>query len=1010
MTMSMKGNGMWRALRGLAGVVVAAALCMTVTVPANGADGDTGTGNGTTATTATPIVGCDAVADWDTLTKCLTGGTSGLVRITGTITVPEEKTVTPTADITLTAATNGASAFRATGKGGAFLVIGDGNNHTHTLTIGSQVGDDSFVYSGGNRNMVYVYAKSSLFINGGTFKGIDVSGTGANGAIVYNAGTTTIKGGTFENNTSVSGGAIYSTGSLTVQGKTAFINNRATADPRFLNKFNVGGGAIWAKGNLRVKSDGTNSPTFTGNQALVQVPGQNGLLGKGGAGGAIFLDEYSLAYLTGGDFTNNLSGYLGGAVYTEDKSTTYVGKAVAYGNKAGHFGGGLWFCPSGMSTASEGGNIALYDNHVDPSIDGNPDNAPTDEGNQTTYAGADFAIMNPGFKWDHYHQYGAKADNEFLLLDTWFTDRGDKAVTWIRDNVPLRGSSGYYDSWLPGTTASQGRNAFLSTKTSDSDTTDYSKTYPFKLQLSAAQTGTPWISTGVALKATNVSEQDKKDADSKAQLHLTGNQARLSGGAFGSNGVVILDTPYTMNWDKVESKTSKDQTGKDVTVADPTTHVKTASVWTLSTTLSSPYNDEDMRPTECRVEESKLPNDCWHHPGDDPTTWTVDVLDNGRRDNDPNTGAFSIENLAVGTYTLTEKTPPLGYDGTKNVYQFTVKETPEGGMPIPPTLEYAPDGQKDDNGPLSDNAIGNKGIKGFLMWSKIDEDKTPIAGSEWKIERNKTVAVYSTVTDCSPENNQDATCALDADDRAGYFQLDISDQSKWPDDDYTLTEIKAPADHWLPVDAVYSFTISTTTVDGKSTRTVAWTGNNVNGEFVNESYGVRWMKISDDSDKTPLAESQWQLKYTKTSNGQPPSGTLSWSVADCDHTSCKTPVGGLPDKNNADGEFKVTGLKAGTYELTETTPPAGYNKSGKTYTFTIDTGQHTIADVKISVENEPNSELTDNAIVNSKTPISQLPFTGGRSGLDWFIIGGGLALAAAAAGLVTGKARRREEL
>ncbi|PST49894.1 hypothetical protein COO72_01315, partial [Bifidobacterium callitrichos] len=108
--------------------------------------------------------------------------------------------------------------------------------------------------------------------------------------------------------------------------------------------------------------------------------------------------------------------------------------------------------------------------------------------------------------------------------------------------------------------------------------------------------------------------------------------------------------------------------------------------------------------------------------------------------------------------------------------------------------------------------------------------------------------------------------------------------------------------------------------------------------------------------------------------------------------------------------FKVTGLTTGAYELKEAKAPAGYELSTTTYTFTITAEQHTITDVAISIKDGTDSNsVEDNAIPNSKTPVSALPFTGGRSGLDWLLVGGGLALAAATAGLVTGRVRRREE-
>ncbi|PST45662.1 hypothetical protein COO72_12610, partial [Bifidobacterium callitrichos] len=77
---------------------------------------------------------------------------------------------------------------------------------------------------------------------------------------------------------------------------------------------------------------------------------------------------------------------------------------------------------SGNSAASKGGNIALFDNHTNPDIDGNTDNGqskiPTDSGANTTQAGSDLAIMNPYWKWTNGwlkdKQNNPVSSNQFL--------------------------------------------------------------------------------------------------------------------------------------------------------------------------------------------------------------------------------------------------------------------------------------------------------------------------------------------------------------------------------------------------------------------------------------------------------------------------------------------------------------------------------------------------------------------------------------------------------------------
>ncbi|NEG96270.1 hypothetical protein GFD17_05790 [Bifidobacterium sp. SMB2] len=417
---------------------------------------------------------CAAVTTWDVLKSCMDGAATD-----GSTT-----TVTLTASIEVPTDTNDAESTPLDQN----HVLYVNNGAKITLKAADGAGLDGARSGDRKGSVIYVYPGGSLTIAGGTYQSID---TKEQGAVIMNDGTVDVTGGTFRNNTSAAsggvisssgtvdvtggtfigngqspaddcstdatverchqsnlgGGAIHSTGSLLVQGNVTFDGNYAKSW-----SWRAGGGAIWASGKLWVKNatDGTK-PKFVNNYTSVAKPARaaDGTwtgIQRGGAGGAIFLNgDSSMAWLTGGSYTNNVSGYLGGAVYTEEDSTTYVGKAVAFDNAAGHFGGGLWFCPSGNATASQGGNIALFDNDVNTTLDGNGAN--TAAAGNTVTAGDDLAIMNPYHKW--YGDPGKFTSNSFHLLDTWFTDRSNPAVTWYRDGTPLMESSGYFDSWLP---------------------------------------------------------------------------------------------------------------------------------------------------------------------------------------------------------------------------------------------------------------------------------------------------------------------------------------------------------------------------------------------------------------------------------------------------------------------------------------------------------------------------------------------------------------------------------
>ena len=91
--------------------------------------------------------------------------------------------------------------------------------------------------------------------------------------------------------------------------------------------------------------------------------------------------------------------------------------------------------------------------------------------------------------------------------------------------------------------------------------------------------------------------------------------------------------------------------------------------------------------------------------------------------------------------------------------------------------------------------------------------------------------------------------------------------------------------------------------------------------------------------------------------------------------------------------MKVTGLKWGEYTLEETKAPAGYQPSNKTYTVTVLPAGDATADAEFTVDAVEGGKIT-----NKLVAVSSLPLTGGTTGRDWLIYGGGMGLAALLAG------------
>ena len=851
------------------------------------------------------------------------------------------------------------------------------------------------------------------------------------------------------------GGAIFaSAGKLRVQGKVTFDGNYSR-----IWGYMVGGGAIFMKGELWVQNDAKgNKPLFTNNYAGVEQRETNAdgaveTVFRGGAGGAIFLQEgtvdesqtdeakkySSRAYIMGGEFTDNTSGYLGGAIYTESHSLTYVAKAVATANTAGHFGGGLWLCPSGTGEASKGGNIALFDNKVDKSIDPNneandspyPNDTPfggealtswNTGGNDKTYgqvphdgteAGDDFAIMNPMWK-------GEIKKTDFMLMDTWFTDRTQSAVTWYKDGTPVKGASGFQDyfqdpeiqskgGWHSG---DDGGGTNLAVTKTDGRFTGAAGTkiamdadHTHDIQLTRTLNEKEGVTTGVALKAQKadgMSDEQwtaaKKAALNSAAIVLTGNAARLSGGAFATNGDVKFSTPYTASWAKVDNTQAKNQlAGAEWTVSTSGTG-KTEDDARADDKLGGPFN-ADFYPSMCPSrtddpdEVAYNAGTCWKETVETNSgaqqvtvTRTAIVKDNiasdknagqsysyAGLDNNPDGGGFDINNLHNGTYTVTETKAPTGYELSAETHTFVVNN--------------AQAKWNDDQGQSTENVdidIVNTPLKG-ISWSKMDEDSSGEVGdSEWKITKldasgNPDTSTEYYVDDCidAPKlvpckksvNSDTFNRYADLNGTAGQFTIEGLAYGT-----YQLVESKAPDGYWYPTgETVYKFTVPSSGSDSVKIYQADGKTEVTNNAIPNKRTQIEWSKVDANNTDDLLNGSEWTISgpYTiKDGTGKllevKDSNNQLLTMADVAVTDCVSKEGATDpcgrhennltgkephyyaDVNSAAGKFKVTGLARPedksaiyVYELKETKAPEGYMLSSHTYRFEVGYSQPT---------------------------------------------------------------------
>lgn len=269
-----------------------------------------------------------------------------------------------------------------------------------------------------------------------------------------------------------------------------------------------------------------------------------------------------------------------------------------------------------------------------------------------------------------------------------------------------------------------------------------------------------------------------------------------------------------------------------------------------------------------------------------------------------------------------------------------------------------------------------------IAWSKVDaaDGMTPLSGSSWTI--------YGTVDDAKNETNPIVTVtdggANDYSSDDGELQFNYLNQKAKigdPNDKdyftYYIREVKAPAGYQKS-DTIYYATMNNTgeqvnyvqghvdTVNGNEL--VSFDDSNTTGAISNTKITgtVSWTKVEEgDKGYTPLAGSEWKLAKLGADGL---TGAQSWTVSDQSTPSETT----WADTDAKDGKFTLADLLPGTYTLTETQAPFGYELNKNTYKFTVDSTSGSIT----WIENEqPNivdgiTYISDSCSVTSvKIPV-----------------------------------------
>lgn len=261
-----------------------------------------------------------------------------------------------------------------------------------------------------------------------------------------------------------------------------------------------------------------------------------------------------------------------------------------------------------------------------------------------------------------------------------------------------------------------------------------------------------------------------------------------------------------------------------------------------------------------------------------------------------------------------------------------------------------------------------------IAWSKVDAaDAKPLAGSEW--------AIYATENDA--QNNENRIVSIvdngtnDSDPTVGTIQFNYLNQKANignPDDKdyftYYIRETKAPEGYELS-NTIYTSKMFHTGDELNLVGNVDTNGNEISSPKraianTKTTGTVSWTKVEDGDEKhDPLPGSEWKLAKLGADGL---TEAQSWTVSDQSTPSETT----WADTDAKDGKFTLADLLPGTYTLTETQAPFGYELNKNTYKFTVDSTSGSIT----WIENEqPNivdgiTYISDSCSVTSvKIPV-----------------------------------------
>lgn len=284
-----------------------------------------------------------------------------------------------------------------------------------------------------------------------------------------------------------------------------------------------------------------------------------------------------------------------------------------------------------------------------------------------------------------------------------------------------------------------------------------------------------------------------------------------------------------------------------------------------------------------------------------------------------------------------------------------------------------------------------------IAWSKVDaaDGTTLLPGSSW--------AIYGSVEDAVAGNNAIVTVtdggANDYASVHGELQFNYLNQKADPSTEisdsnpaftYYIKEETAPEGYQVS-DKIYYATMnnageSVNYVQGyvdENGNEVPFTPSNTTGAIANTKItgSVSWTKVEEgDTGHAPLAGSEWKLTKTKDADGT--DVNQSWTVRDQVSDQSTSSDTTWVDTDTAPGKFKLEGLLPGTYTLTETQAPFGYELNKNTYTITVDSTNGSITwkeNEQPSIVSGATYYISDKCSATSVT----IPVTKSVRNTDW---------------------------